>query len=107
MTTLLFSVGIVLLALMSLILYRAVIGPSSLDRIVAVNVIGTKTTVLLIIIGFLFGSVEMFVDLALTYAMFSFRASIAMARFIKARVTRNTWEALGVQLGDVEVEEVQ
>ena len=52
------------------------------------------------IIGFLFGNVEMFVDLALTYAMFSFIGSIAMARFIKARVTKNMWEALALQLKD-------
>ncbi|MDA0348189.1 MAG: monovalent cation/H+ antiporter complex subunit F [Verrucomicrobia bacterium] len=74
-------VGIAILALMVPIIYRMIIGPTAIDRIVAVNVIGTKTTVLLIIIGMLFQRVEMFVDFALTYALLNFIGSIAAARF--------------------------
>jgi multicomponent Na+:H+ antiporter subunit F len=74
-------VGVAILALMIPIIYRMVIGPTAIDRIVAVNVIGTKTTVLLIIIGMLFKRVEMFVDFALTYALLNFIGSIAAARF--------------------------
>ena len=73
--------GVAILALMVPILYRIVIGPTAIDRIVAVNVIGTKTTVLLIIIGMLFQRVEMFVDFALTYALLNFIGSLAAARF--------------------------
>ena len=40
-------------------------GPTVIDRIVAANVIGTKTAVLLIIIGTIYGNVGMFVDFAL------------------------------------------
>ena len=43
------------------------VGPSALDRIVAINVIGTKTAVLLVVIGAIFGRVGMFVDFALAY----------------------------------------
>ena len=73
--------GIAILLLMVPILYRIVVGPTAIDRIVAVNVIGTKTTVLLIIIGMLFQRVEMFVDFALTYALLNFIGSLAAARF--------------------------
>ena len=73
--------GIAILMLMVPILYRIVVGPTAIDRIVAVNVIGTKTTVLLIIIGMLFQRVEMFVDFALTYALLNFIGSLAAARF--------------------------
>ena len=73
--------GVAILVLMVPILYRIVIGPTAIDRIVAVNVIGTKTMVLLIIIGMLFQRVEMFVDFALTYALLNFIGSIAAARF--------------------------
>lgn len=73
--------GVAILALMVPVLYRIVIGPTAVDRIVAVNVIGTKTTVLLVIIGLLFQRVEMFVDFALTYALLNFIGSLAAARY--------------------------
>ena len=73
--------GVAILLLMVPILYRIVVGPTAIDRIVAVNVIGTKTTVLLVIIGMLFQRVEMFVDFALTYALLNFIGSLAAARF--------------------------
>lgn len=74
--------GVAILALILPIMYRIIIGPTAIDRIVAVNVIGTKTTVLLIIIGIIFERVEMFVDLALTYALLNFIGSIAAAQFL-------------------------
>ncbi len=73
--------GIAIFILMLPILYRVVTGPTAIDRIVAVNVIGTKTTVLLILIGSIFGRVEMFVDFALTYALLNFLGSLAAARY--------------------------
>lgn len=74
--------GIAIFILMLPILYRVVSGPTAIDRIVAVNVIGTKTTVLLILIGSIFGRVDMFVDFALTYALLNFIGSLAAARYL-------------------------
>ncbi len=74
--------GIALLALMAPALYRVAIGPAVIDRIVAINIIGTKTAVLLVIIGTIFGQVEMFVDFALAYALLNFIGSLAAARFL-------------------------
>lgn len=82
METFLTYAGIAILILMLPIMYRIVVGPTAIDRIVAVNVIGTKTTVLLVIIGMLFGRVEMFVDFALTYALLNFIGSLAAAKFL-------------------------
>lgn len=73
--------GIAILALILPILYRIIAGPTAIDRIVAVNVIGTKTTVLLIIIGMIFERVGMFVDFAITYALLNFIGSLAAARY--------------------------
>jgi len=64
-------------------LYRALIGPTAIDRITSVNVVGTKTTVLLIVIGVVFERVEMFVDIALAYAMLNFLATIAASRYFQ------------------------
>lgn len=77
------AVGVALLLLMMVTLYRAIVGPTVLDRIVGVNVIGTKSTVLIIIVGTLNGQVEMFVDIALTYALLNFIVSLAASRFLQ------------------------
>ncbi len=82
METFIAYAGVAILALMLPILYRIVVGPTAIDRIVAVNVIGTKTAVLLIVIGMIFERVDMFVDFALTYALLNFIGSIAAARFL-------------------------
>ena len=73
--------GITLLLMMAPVFYRIIAGPTAIDRIVAVNVIGTKTAVLLIIIGQLFNNVAMFVDFALAYALLNFIGSLAAARY--------------------------
>lgn len=79
------ATGLVLFGLMLPVLYRVVKGPTAIDRVVAVNVIGTKTAVLLVIIGQLFENVAMYVDFALAYALLNFLASIAAARFFHQR----------------------
>jgi len=77
--------GLFLSLLMFLSLYRAVVGPTILDRLIGVNAIGSKTTSLLIIIGLLYHRVEMFVDIALAYAMLNFIAVLAASRFFQKR----------------------
>lgn len=74
-----FGVGICLL--MILALYRAVLGPTAIDRLMGVNVIGTKTTVLLVTIGTIYHRVDMFVDIALAYAMLNFITTIAASKY--------------------------
>ena len=75
--------GSALLLFMFMPLYRVVRGPSVLDRILGVNVIGAKTTVIIVIVGTLLGRVEMFVDIALAYALLNFIASLAAARLMQ------------------------
>ena len=82
--------GAALFVLMLPALYRVAVGPTSFDRLVAVNVIGTKTAVLLVVIGTLFGRLDMFVDFALAYALLNFVASLAVARYLNR--TRSTPE---------------
>jgi multicomponent Na+:H+ antiporter subunit F len=71
--------------LMLLSLYRAVFGPTVLDRMIGVNAIGSKTVVFLIMIGFLYHRVDMFVDIALAYAMLNFIAVLAASRYFQKR----------------------
>jgi multicomponent Na+:H+ antiporter subunit F len=80
--------SIFLVTLMVLSLYRTIIGPSTLDRLMGLNAIGAKTTVLILLIGFIFGRIEMFVDIALAYAMLNFIAVLTAARYFQARGIR-------------------
>lgn len=73
--------GIFLGLIMALSVYRAVVGPTVLDRLIGLNAIGSKTTVLLIIIGLLFNKADMFIDIALAYALLNFIAVLASARY--------------------------
>jgi len=77
--------GLHLCLVMLLSLYRAVVGPTILDRLIGVNAIGSKTTVLLILIGLLYQRVDMFIDIALAYAMLNFIAVLAASRFFQKR----------------------
>ena len=73
--------AIVLLLIMFVPLFRTVTGPTLLDRIMGVNAIGSKTTVLLIMIGFVFKRVDMFIDIALAYAFLNFIAVLAISKY--------------------------
>lgn len=85
MESLFFYSGLYLSLIMLLSLYRAVFGPTILDRLIGVNAIGSKTTVLLIIVGLNYGRVEMFVDIALAYALLNFIAVLAASRYFQKK----------------------
>jgi len=79
------AAGLVLLLLMLLCLVRVVGGPTVLDRILGGNVIGTKTTVLLLLIGLLYNNVGMFVDIAIAYALLNFIATLGATKYFLRR----------------------
>jgi multicomponent Na+:H+ antiporter subunit F len=78
------AVTIALILTMSLALIRAVLGPSLYDRVLAVNMLGTKTVLLLSVIAFLFGRPD-FLDLALAYALINFIGVLAVLEFFRRR----------------------
>ena len=77
--------GIFLACIMALSLYRAVFGPTVLDRLIGVNAIGSKTTTLLVLIGLIYERVDMFVDIALAYATLNFIAVLAASRYFQKK----------------------
>jgi multicomponent Na+:H+ antiporter subunit F len=78
--------GASLLVLMIPILYRIIVGPTGFDRILCANVIGTKTAIILVIIGTLFDRVDMFVDFAIAYALLNFVGAIVVSRYFNRTV---------------------
>lgn len=75
---------IALLVVMSLALVRAVLGPTIHDRILAVNMFGTKTVLLIAVTCFTFGRPE-FLDIALVYALINFVSVIGVLRYFEFR----------------------
>ena len=65
-----------------LVLYRAIKGPRVYDRALAVNAIGTKTVVLLVLTGFIYERPH-FLDIALVYALINFIATIAFLKYLE------------------------
>jgi multicomponent Na+:H+ antiporter subunit F len=73
-----------LVVAMMLMIARALIGPSQYDRILAVNSFGTKTVLLIAVIGYVFGRPH-FLDVALVYALINFVTTIALMKFFRYR----------------------
>ena len=67
---------------MALALARAFLGPTIYDRVLAVNAIGTKTVLLIAVLGFLAGRPE-FLDIGLLYALINFIGTIAVLKFVR------------------------
>ena len=63
-----------------IVLFRAIKGPKVYDRILAVNVIGTKTVILIALVGFIYERPH-FLDIAIVYALINFIATIAILKY--------------------------
>lgn len=73
---------IVLLVVMVMAIARALLGPSLYDRILAVNMFGTKTVLLIATMGFLFDR-PAFLDIAMVYALINFVSMIGVLRYFE------------------------
>lgn len=80
--------SVVLTIIIALPLIRVVKGPTVFDRIVGANVIATKTIVLICLIGFMFGRMDMFIDITLAYAILGFIGSIVIAKYVSSNKIR-------------------
>lgn len=62
------------------LLYRVVRGPTMQDRVLAVNVLGTNTVVVLALLSVGLGE-ESLLDVALIYALLNFLMAVAISKF--------------------------
>ena len=67
---------------MALAVIRALLGKTVYDRILAVNVFGTKTVLLIAALAFLTGRPDI-LDIALAYALINFISVIAVLRYFE------------------------
>jgi multicomponent Na+:H+ antiporter subunit F len=77
------AVGMGLCALVFLVLYRAIFGPGVFNRIAAISALGTKTLIILLIIGYVYNRVDMFIDISMVYALLNFIGCIAAAKYLE------------------------
>ena len=76
------AVTLAVLVTMGLALSRALLGPTIYDRVLAVNMFGTKTVLLIAVLGFLARRPD-FLDISLVYALINFIGTIAVLKFLK------------------------
>lgn len=88
MNLVLFSATAAVLVIMLIALIRAFVGPGVYDRILAVNMFGTKTVLFMALYGFLTGRPE-FLDIALVYALINFIGILAVLNFVKDTLEHN------------------
>ncbi|MEF8777391.1 MAG: cation:proton antiporter [Natronomonas sp.] len=70
----------VFVVLAVVVLYRAIRGPTMQDRVIAVNVLGTNTVVILALLSAAL-DVPSFLDIALVYALLNFLMAVAISKF--------------------------
>jgi multicomponent Na+:H+ antiporter subunit F len=66
------------------VFYRAVKGPTTQDRVLAVNVLGTNTVVVLALLAEGLGEPSL-LDIALVYALLNFLMAVAISKFTVER----------------------
>ncbi|MBN2231488.1 MAG: pH regulation protein F [Deltaproteobacteria bacterium] len=64
-------------------LYRVIWGPTTIDRMVAAGAIGTKTLIILVLMGFLYDRIAMFIDISMVYAILNFIGTLAFAKYFE------------------------
>ena len=79
---------LVLTILILVYMYRVFQGPTVYDRILGLNGISTKAILLLTILGNLYGRLEMFVDIALGYAVLNIVGGLAVGKYLEHKGTR-------------------
>lgn len=81
-----FLIPVVILGLVMLLpLQRVIRGPTVFDRIIAAGLIGTDGILLLVLLGFMYERVDMFIDIAIAYALLNFISVIAASKYLEHR----------------------
>ncbi len=75
------AVLVAILITMGLALVRALAGPTTYDRIAAVNMFGTKTVLLIAVLAFFSGRTDL-LDIALVYALINFIGVVAALKLV-------------------------
>ena len=81
MSSFLLGITIFIAIVTAACLYRVGAGKTVFDRIIAAGLVGTNGFILLILIGFIFGRIDMFIDIAIAYALLNFVVIIVLGKY--------------------------
>ena len=81
MSSFLLAITIFIVLLTAASMYRVAVGKTIFDRVIAAGLVGTNGFILLALIGFIYGRINMFVDLALAYALLNFVVVIVLGKY--------------------------
>ncbi len=82
MYAIIFAVMVVLILIVGLMLQRVIKGPTILDRMNGVGVIGADVILLIVLFGYVDGRPDMYVDIALSYAILGFVGFVVVAKYL-------------------------
>lgn len=71
----------VLMVIILIPFYRVMRGPTVFDRLLAAGAMGSKTIGVICLVGVLYGRLDMFMDIALAYAILNFIGGVAVAKY--------------------------
>lgn len=91
MTAVLWGTVVFLLVNAFACLWRALAGPTLPDRILAANVIATKTMVVLVLLGLALDQ-GLWLDVALVYGLLAFVITLVFGRLMETGQLRGIWE---------------
>jgi multicomponent Na+:H+ antiporter subunit F len=74
------TVGLIVIAILAM--YRALFGPSAIDRIIAINIITTEIVMLILIYAFMHRTLH-YIDVALVFVLGTFIATLCILRLLR------------------------
>ena len=85
MKTVLRAIMVLLILVIGLMLQRVIKGPSVLDRMNGVGIIGADIILLIVLFGYIDGRPDMYVDIAISYAILGFVGFVVIAKYLGGR----------------------
>ncbi len=85
----LIAAGLAIVVTMFMAVIRGLLGPGVYDRVLAMNMFGTKTVLLVAVVAMVMDRPD-FLDLALAYALINFIGVLAILQFAQNREARQT-----------------
>lgn len=81
------AAGVIMLLLSGIYVAQVIRGKTIFDRVAALNGLGTKVPVVIVVIGLIYGRVDMFVDIALGLFLLNLVTTLLIARYVQAKGT--------------------
>ena len=74
-----------ILFLTAICVYRLIVGKTLFDRAIGASLIGNNAVLIMIFTGFMFDRIDMFVDIAIAYALLNFVIAIVLGKYFERR----------------------